>query len=205
MKIKKILLSFCRLAVAALIVFGRSIVTRMTGNSHFTTPNPALADVTTAIDDLEEKAALALEGGKTATSDQKKAKKKVNDLLRKLAWYVEGVAEGDENILTSSGFNLSKDPEPSQHDAFFVLAGISSGCVLIGCFAYTGARSYLWFRSADKNLPAAEKDWILAGSSTQRKTTLCNLASGQTYWFSYRAVTPQGMMEWSDPIQFYVQ
>jgi hypothetical protein len=205
MKLKRILLNFYRLSVAALIVFGRSVVTKMTGNSYFTTPNPALADVTTAIDDMETKAALAKDGSKVAKTSMKKAKKKLVDLLRKEAFYVEGVADGDENILVSSGFELSKDPIPSQRDAFFVLKGVDIGSVLIGCIAVPNAGAYLWFHSADKNLPVAEKDWILEGASTQRKTTLSNLVPEKTYWFIYRAVTPQGLMEWSDPIQFYVQ
>jgi hypothetical protein len=154
---------------------------------------------------LETAAAIAKDGSKLQKSNMKVAKKNLVAKLRSLAWYVEKVANGIENILISSGFELSKEPDPSQRDAFFVLAGVESGWVVIGCIAVPKAGAYLWFRSADKDLPVSDKDWLLAGASTQRKMLLIDLTPGQTYWFCYRAVTPSGMMEWSDPIQFYVQ
>jgi hypothetical protein len=205
MRIKRIIVRFNRFPVGVLIVSGRSIVIKMTGNSKFLTPDPSMAKVTLAIDDLETKAALAKDGGKKEKADLKKAKKKLVGLLRCLAWYVEGVANGDENILVSSGFTLSKEPCPWQRDAFFVKMGINSGSVMIGCIAVPGAVGYLWFRSADKELPSSAKDWILADASTRRKQLLNDLVSGQTYWFIYRALTTNGLMEWSDPIQFHVQ
>jgi hypothetical protein len=205
MKTKKILFSFCRYNAPNLIIFGRSVVTKMTGNANFTTPDPALANVTAAIDDFEIMAAIALDGSKKAKSNMKESRKKLIALLRSLVLYVEKIAAGDENILISSGFEVSKDPKASQRDAFFVLQGVDSGSVTIGCIAYPKAGAYLWFRSAGKDLPVTEKDWLFVASSTQRKMLLSNLAPGQTFWFICRAVTPQGIMEWSDPIHFYVQ
>jgi hypothetical protein len=202
---KKILFSFCRYNAPNLIVFGRSVVTKMTGNVNFPIPDPTLAEITEATDELEIMAAIAKDGSKLAKSNMKAAKKKLITLLRSLAWYVEKKADEDENILISSGFELSKDPQPSQRDSFFVFQGVDSGSVLIGCIAVLKAGAYLWFRSVDKDLPVAEKDWLFVAASSQRKMLLSNLVPGQTYWFIYRAVTPQGMMEWSDPIQFYVQ
>jgi hypothetical protein len=157
MRQKRVLLSFCRLAVAMLIVFARSVIEKMTGNSFFTTSNPSLSDVGTATDDLEKKAALAKDGGKTAKSNLKKSKKKLNDLLRQLAWYVESTANGDEKIMTSSGFPLSKTPGASQRDPFFVLPTVETGSVLIGCKAYKKAKAYLWFYVQGKELPMAIK------------------------------------------------
>jgi hypothetical protein len=205
MNTKRILLSFCRYTVAVLIVFARSVIKKMTGNAFFTTPIPSLTDVGDAVDDMEKKAALAKDGGKTAKSDLKKSRKKVNDLFRQLAWFVESTANGDENILTSSGFELSKDRLASQRDAFFVLATTVTGSVLIGCVAYKKAKAYLWFHSPGRDLPQADKEWVFGGASTQRKTILPGFETDQYYWFRYRAVTKDGMMEWSDPIQFYVK
>jgi hypothetical protein len=92
----------------------------MTGNSYFITPDPKMDDLTTAIDDVEIKAALAKDGSKKAKSDLKESVKKLVILLRGEAFYVEKTAKGDENILISSGFELSKEPEPSQRDDFWV-------------------------------------------------------------------------------------
>lgn len=205
MKMKRILINFWRFTAIALVLLGRSVVTKMTGNSNFTTPDPSLADVTSAIDDTEKKAALAKDGGKAAKSNLKTSRKSLINIFRDLAWYVEKTANGDENILISSGFTLSKEPVASQRDQFFVLAGIDPGTVTIGCVAYKKAGAYLWFCFAGAELPPDIKAWVLSGASTQRKTLLTGLTPGQYYWFRYRAVTPAGMMEWSDPIRFYVQ
>jgi len=205
MKVKRIIVRFNRLPVGVLIVTGQSIVKKMTGNPNFLTPDPPLAEVALAIKDLETKAALATDGGKRAKADQKKAKKNLVNILRLLAWYVEGIAKGDENVLLSSGFPLTKEPGPRKFDAFFVTQGINSGSVMIGCIAYPGAVGYLWFRSTDKELPASEKDWILADASTKRKMLLNDLIPDQRYWFIYRALTTNGLMEWSHPVQFLVQ
>ena len=47
-----------------LIEFARNTVTMMTGNPSFTTPFVPLAQITSAVNDLEAKFNLALNGGK---------------------------------------------------------------------------------------------------------------------------------------------
>jgi hypothetical protein len=194
MRIKRILLSFCNYSVANLIIFARSVVSKMTGNPNFTTPDPLLADITTAIDDLEKKAALAKDGSKTAKSDLKKSKKDLIELIRSLVWYVEKIAKGIENILTSSGFELSKDPEPSQRDDFWVLHGMNPGELLIGCVAYPKAGAYIWQVSASEVMPVSDKDWLFAGASTQRKTYLTGFTPETKRWFRVCPVTAGGLM-----------
>jgi len=45
--------SFTALSVFLFIAYMRNVVVKMTGNPNFTTSIPPLADVTTALDDLE--------------------------------------------------------------------------------------------------------------------------------------------------------
>ncbi len=205
MKTKRVIINFMRLAIAALIVFGRSVVAKMTGNANFINPNPKLVDVTAAIDDMEAKAALAKDGSKTDKSNAKVAKKKAVDILRQLAWWVEGVANGDENILTSSGFMLSKDPEPSQRDDFFIFGGTNPGDLLIGCMAYPKAGAYIWYHSLDDKPPVHESDWIFAGASTQRRTYLKGYTSGTKIWFRVRPLTKDGLEPEKVPILFTIK
>ena len=47
------ILRWALLTIAAMILLARRIVTAMTGNAHFVNPNPKLAAITTAIDELE--------------------------------------------------------------------------------------------------------------------------------------------------------
>lgn len=62
----RVSLAFVRRTVAVLISFCRTVVTMMTSNSNFTTPFPALADVTTATDALETSNETAADGGRQA-------------------------------------------------------------------------------------------------------------------------------------------
>ncbi len=202
---KRIILNFMRFAVAVLIVFGRSVHAHMSDNEHFVTPNPTLPNIKAAIDDMETKAALAKNGSKQDKSNLKEARKKVVNLLRLSAWYVEGIAQGNENILISSGFELSKEPIPSQRDDFWIIAGVASGEMTIGCVAFPKAGAYIWQVSATSTLPAADKDWLFAGASTQRKTNLKGYTPDTKLWFRVRPVTPDGLMEGSDPILFPIR
>ena len=205
MRMKRILLSFWRLVAPALIVFGRSVHTKMYNNPYFVTPNPTLASLKTALDDTETKAAIAKDGSKQDKSDLKESKKKSVNILRQLAWYVEGIADGNENILISSGFELSKEPIPSQRDDFWIIAGVGSGEMTIGCVAFPRAGAYIWQVSATSTVPAADKDWLFAGASTQRKTKLKGYTPDTKLWFRVRPVTPDGLMEGSDPILFPIR
>jgi len=204
MKAKRVIINFVRFTVVALILLGRSVVEKMTGNDYFTTPNPKLVDVTAAIDDLEEKAALAKDGSKLDKSNEKMSKKRLVELLRKLAWYVEAIAVGDENILISSGFELSKDPEPSQRDDFWIMAGLNPGEFLIGCVAYAKAASYIWQVSVDDTLPVNDSDWLFAGASKQRKMYLSGTPETKR-WFRVRPVTKGGLMPASKPILYAIR
>ncbi|MEI6124219.1 MAG: hypothetical protein WCQ95_11405 [Bacteroidota bacterium] len=205
MKVKRIKVGFMRLSVEFLIVLARFVILKITGNAFFTTPDPALADVTTATDDLETKAALALEGGKTARENLKVSRAKLVALLRSLAWYVEKIAKGSEQILVSSGFELTKDPAVSQRDAFWIVPGMNPGALLIGCKAYPNAVAYLWEESVDEKPPASDKDWSVVGTSAQRKTYLTGFTPDAKRWFRYRALTRGGLMPGSDPILFTIR
>ena len=58
-------------SVALLILFTRYIITMMTGNPHFVTPDPALADVSQAATDVR-KAQEAMDGSKIKTVERDK-------------------------------------------------------------------------------------------------------------------------------------
>ena len=51
----RVLIALLRFPVMIFLQTARDIVAAMTGNAHYTTPFPALVDVTTALDDLQAK------------------------------------------------------------------------------------------------------------------------------------------------------
>jgi hypothetical protein len=102
----RVKLNLRNLSVTDRIAKGRQIVTAMTNNARFATPNPLLSDVTTSLDDLERAFALiqtARSEVTTKTVTQDNAEAKLDQTLTQLAGYVESVAGKDDTVITSAG------------------------------------------------------------------------------------------------------
>jgi hypothetical protein len=95
-----------RQAIPDKLQTGRQIIAAMTNNPNFATPHPPLADVTASLATLDE----AYKAHQIAKSDAR-AKANVADdaeilfdsQFRKLAAYVESIADKDETIIASAG------------------------------------------------------------------------------------------------------
>src|SRR5882724_4265276 len=95
--------------IAQKITKGRFIVSSMTGNANFATPNPTLASVTININALET-AKIAADGGGPDDTANMYAKEAVLDLsLKLLGAYVEGAA--NVNPLNADAIILSAGME----------------------------------------------------------------------------------------------
>lgn len=87
-----------------------TLVTNMTGNPNFTTPVPALADLTTK--------ATALQSALTASNAIRQASQaqtdlmhliegELEDMINQLASYVDNTAAGDKQKILTSGFDVA--------------------------------------------------------------------------------------------------
>ena len=198
-RIKRLLWSFRRYSVEVLIELVRFVIESMTGNAHFTTPDPTLAELKNLTDDLETKFLLAQTGDHVAHSDMLEARTKLEKQLKSEVLYVEKIAGGNETVLRSSGFPLTGDPNPTQRIDFWAVRGPNSGEILTGRTAYPRARAYVLQYFVGDNLPADPKLWIWAMVSTKTRIRVTGLEKGTTVWFRSCAVTPDGMMPWGDP------
>jgi hypothetical protein len=108
----KIIKGFDRYRDTELDVKAKFIVDSMTDNPNFTTPVPALADVTAATTAYIAALSNAESGGKSQLAIKNQARLQLEELLNKLALYVEAYGKSDEVILLSSGFNLAKTVTP---------------------------------------------------------------------------------------------
>lgn len=197
-RVKRILWSFRRYSVEVLIELVRFVIDSMTNNSHFTTPDPTLAELKNQTDDLEAKFLLAQTGDHVAHLDMLAAREKLEKSLKSEVLYVEKIAEGNESILHSSGFPLTGDPNPPQRIDFWVVRGPDTGEILTGRTAYPRARAYVLQYFVGDNPPADPKLWIWAMVSTKTRIRVTGLAKGSIVWFRSCAVTPDGMMPWGD-------
>ena len=95
--------------------YGTQIIKAMTGNANFTSPDPKLSDVQTAITNLQTTYTDAnnlrqLSYAKTAEQNQQE--KNVDMLLTALGNYVENASKGDEAIIKSAGIDTRAKGAP---------------------------------------------------------------------------------------------
>jgi len=199
MKKCKVVLDFIRLAVAEKIVFFRNIINLMTGNALFPTPDVTLTVLGTLVDTLETDHTAAKSGSHLMVAKMNESETAADEAFRKLARYVDRIADGSEATILSSGFHASKQPEPALRKDFSVEPGKNPGEMILACSAVPGARAYVWQYCVGL-LPVNEQGWIFSGSGTRAKFIIRGLESGSKCWFRVAAVTSAGMGPWSDPI-----
>jgi hypothetical protein len=188
--------------VSALVTYSQGIVKGMTGNPAFPSSAPALAAVTTAVNDLQtaETAALARTKGAVAVRNEKRAALVV--LLQQLRGTVQAAAdanvENGASIIQGAGMELRKTPVRTPR-VFDASPGAVSGSAKLVA-ASAGARSsYEWQYSIDG------KTWVTAPSTIQAKTTIPGLTPASTVQFKYRVVTKTGEGDWSQAVSLIVK
>ena len=199
MKRIKVLLDFIKLAIAEKITFYRSVVADMTGNAFFPTPDVPLADAKTAVDALETASIEAKDGSHTAISIMHDKENATDEIFRKLAAYVERIADGNETQIISSGFRPTKQPVTKQKAALAVEDGNNSGSVKLVAKAVDKAGSYIW-QMAKGALPTDETGWITIGYTTQAINDVIGLEVAAKYYFRVAAITPEGTTDFCAPV-----
>ena len=199
----KIKLNLQRLTIPEKTARAQQIIAAMTGNPNFTSPQPPLAQVTTAQTDLDAAylaAQAARQDAKNKTSIQNQKEEALDGVLGQLANYVESISGGDEAKITSAGMDVRAAqtatgdlPAPESLSAS---AGDRDGEIDLSWDKVNRARSYVVERSPD---PPAPGTWQHAAVSTKSQATIAGLTSGTKYWFRVAAVGPNGQSPWSNP------
>lgn len=200
----KIRLNLSRLSVAEKIAKAKQIVAAMTGNPNFTAPSPPLPEVATAATELQTAAgasATAKQTLKETTAVQNDKEATIDQLLTRLAGYVESVAGSDEQVILSAGMDVrapsvSTTERPPQPQALAATAGDRDGEIDLSWESVSGAKSYAVEQSGD---PVTPNSWQHAGVSTRSLHTAAGLTSGTRYWFRVAAINKVGQSGWSDP------
>jgi len=199
MKKSKVLLDFIKLSVGEKIAFYRSIIDHLTDSTLFATPDVTIAELNTHVTTLETDYVAAMGGDHALLVTRNHSENSADDVFRKTAMYVDRIANGDPAVILKSGFQVSKQPEPSAKDTFIAEAGKNPCEVVLRRKAQPEAKSYLWQFVVGAE-PANDKLWLLAGASTQSKFIIKGLESGCKCWFRVAAITSKGLDPWSDPV-----
>ena len=199
----QIKLNFSRLSIPEKVARARQIVTALTGNPHFTGPQPPLTSITTAANDLEAAfadAQASRQEANTKTTIQNAKEDVLDKLVSQSAAYVTAVGGGDEVIIQSAGMNLraarSAVGVPSQPQALAATAGDRDGTMDLSWDPVVEAASYVIETSPD---PPTATSWKHLGVSTKSSFTVTDLVSGSRVWFRVAAINAAGQSAWSDP------
>ena len=201
---RRVKLGLYGLSVADVIQFSRNVVTSMTGNANFPAPVPDLADITTAVDELEVAHENTFNGGKKQTTIQKEKRLAVFNLMRTERDHVNVVGDGNAVILESSGFPLADLPS----SVVLKLPGnlrtktlAEPGQVEVACDRVDGASNYqVQYQKEDPLAPGVLSDnWTILDPIGPTRQVVENLDSVSYYWFQMRATGSGKPSPWSDP------
>ena len=186
---------------ALLVTDTHTILTDLTGNASYPTPNPTLAAVTTALSEFTTALANAADGGITLTAIKNDKRAALVALLRDLATYVQVTCNGDLTVLLSSGFPIQKPQRnpigtlPAPVNLTLALGSLSGqlNAVVPPVF---GASVYNWKLTAS-NAPTVV---VQSAQTTGGRTTFTGLTPGVVYLAQVNAVGAAGPSDWSQPV-----
>jgi len=205
MKNAKISLSFTKFTDAAFLTQGDHIFQNMTGNVYFPDPVPTLADIKIAIDAYSDALTNAKGLGTVPVAIKNQTREALEQLLFQLGMFVMFVANGNETILITSGYTLTKPREPSYITSLGNVTlenGVSSGQLISSVKAQKAIKSYLHQIAAE--LPTENTVWQSFACS-RSKYVFTNLVPGKQYWIRLAAVASNGQTAYSTVASQFVQ
>ena len=171
---------------------------------YFATPSPALATVTTHINDLQTAQTLAETRVAGSAAARDLAYDVVQDDLHGLLNYVQTIADNaaDEPtaiaIINASGFDLKNKGVRVKPD-LKAENGDVSGSVKLTAKSEDKRAAYQWQMSPDNT------NWSDLEPTLQAKTFVDGLTPGNKVNFRYRAVVKSGPTSWSNSVLWIVQ
>lgn len=179
-----------RLIPIALLALLNNVIAKLTGNAQLPSPPVDLATMTAASNELEAAIEKASNGSQHDRTVRNTLVKKVRGMLTQVANYVRTTANGDADILTSSGFEMAKVPErvglPGAPQRLVVLMGELPGTTEVRWRRERGANTYKVMRS-DKD-PSVEANWEVVSLTSKVTYIDTGLVGYKSYWYQVSAI-----------------
>ncbi len=205
MRLQKIGLSFRHYGDADFLTKAIFIISCMTGNIYFPDPIPILTDLGTAVGKYSDDLNAATGLGKINVSAKNKSRAAVESILSQLGMFIMFVANGDQAILTSTGYTLTKAPEPGYIDNpgnVTLTNGITSGELISQ--VKTVKNAILYFHEITDTPPTDDTVWGKNQSSKSR-LVFTNLTPGKQYWVRIAAAGRGEQIAYSTIASQFVQ
>lgn len=203
-KKQKALINFSRNSDSDLETLAESIMQGMTGNASFASPTPTLEDVQALLNSYSTALVNA------ATRDRNKVAQKNSDRtaleasLTSLGSYVNAVCNGNVVMLTSSGFPVSKLPQPRHiptPENVIIEQGQEAGTLISKVPAVKGATGYVHQITPHPLTPDSEWEQF---ATSRTKYIFENLEQGKKYWFRVAAIGSNDQVATSSEVSQFV-
>lgn len=194
-------LGLARITPFGLLVKGRNMVAKLTGNAGFANPVPPLAEVSAACDVME--AAIQAHGDNPGPRE-KEARDNAFDALKgmlvDLGGYVQAASNGNKVLIESAGCEVRKQASP-------VGELPAPQGMLARTSPYPGRLDVKWGGVRGRILynleicagdPKVEADWSLLLQTSRNRYTAVGLESNKTYYFRVSALGTAGLSPASD-------
>lgn len=197
MKLQKISISFSKYSDADFLNKAEHILQSMAGNPAFPDPIPTLAELGTAVTKYSNDLVAAAGLGRNNVAEKNQSRTQLELLLGQLGMFVMFVGNGNLAILTSSGYTLTKEPEPNyitNPGNVTLLNGVTSGEMVSMVKTVKAAKSYL--HQITDQQPAETTVWTSTPSS-RSKFVFKNLEPGKKYWVRVAAIASGEQLAYS--------
>jgi hypothetical protein len=206
MSLLRISNGFEKLSDADLLTKANSILDSMSGNTNFSNPQPTLATFGTAITDFSTALDAASHGSSLDKAIKNQRREDLINILHALGAYVLFASGGVAVTALSSGFSISKTPQPAPPVQAVtgqrLEDGPNSGTLKYSFDRGPGAKAYIYQCAPDP--VTATSDWMTLGGTT-RSTLFSGLVVGKKYWCRTGAIGTNGQIVYSEPIWRIVQ
>jgi len=200
----RIRLGFRNASAMAILAIGEKALAGMSGNPAFPDPPVSMEMLEQALDEFSLAIQAQAKGGTLATAVRNNARRKVIELLSRLARYVEDKSKNDLPTLLSSGFparNRSRAQVQFPKAVILKITPRRSGQLNLQVRAIPNARCYqvVCEEVGPNGVLGPERDAGLFTNS--RSIPIGGLTPGKVYSFRVRAIGGSaGFGDWSEPV-----
>jgi len=200
----RVSLGFAKLNDDSLLLFATGIHTQLYAQPAYATPPVTAADLLAGITALSNAKVAQANGGKSATATKNICRQTLNDLLQRLAFYVQLACDNDLPVLLDSGFEVASTNRTQVPLAKPVITRINagnSGEALVTVTPDPNAKSFE-VRVAEidaNNTPGPFRPVVVRTGS--RNMVVEDLVPGVLCLFQVRGVGGlNGYSDWSDAV-----
>jgi hypothetical protein len=194
---KKVIIDYGKKTAVKVVSLARTAVVKLTVNANFPDLPVLLANITAQAVRTENAITAAADKSRTALAVLRAEKETLAEMLRTTAEYVNTTAAGNEAVLLTSGFEISKTPETNQQPT--AITGIEAfytniaGTIRLLWKGSRHVRYFNVFMSVDNG-----QTWTMLNTVIGRRLLVEQLVSGTRYQFKVIPVGVAGVGPASD-------